>query len=312
MIPVSLPKLLVICGPTASGKSELALRLAAKLDAEIINADSMQVYRGMDIGTAKLTAEQREGIPHHLIDVADPGQPFSAADFADMADAAIRDIRERGKRVIVAGGTGLYIKALLKGLIDSPAISENVRRDLTADALELGNAAMLEKLSRVDPVSAARTHPNNLVRIIRALEVFQQTGIPLSRYQEEHRFSAQRYQVRHIGITIDRPSLYGRIDGRVDRMVEQGLIQEVQQLLNAGYSREEKVMRSIGYKEITAFLAGEYGLEEAIYLIQRNTRHYAKRQLTWFCADKNILWFEYPAEFDTIFGHAIEFFEHEE
>jgi tRNA dimethylallyltransferase len=305
-------KLLVICGPTASGKSDLAQLLAARLDAEIISADSMQVYRGMDIGTAKPGIAERSKIQHHLIDMADPDQSFSAADFTDLADSAIRDIQRRGKRIIVAGGTGLYIKALLKGLVDSPSTNGDIRKKLQAEAENLGNDAMLEKLRRVDPASATRLHPNNLLRIIRALEVFQQTGIPLSRYQQEHSFSFQRYQTLQIGITINRPALYKRIDGRVDRMIEQGLIQEIQQLLDAGYRREEKSMRSIGYKEITAFLAGEYDLDEAIRLVQRNTRHYAKRQLTWFSADRNILWFEYPAEFDTILRHAIEFFEHEE
>jgi tRNA dimethylallyltransferase len=302
-------KLMVICGPTASGKSELALRLAHELSAEIINADSMQIYRGMDIGTAKPGIEERATVPHHLFDITDPDQPFSAADFADAADRIIHDINDRGKRVIVAGGTGLYIKALLKGLIDSPSGNETIRRELQADALELGNEAVLERLRRVDPDSAARMHPNNLVRIIRALEVYHQTGIPLSIYQEEHGFFVQRYQSMQIGIRIDRTFLYSRIDERVGRMLEQGLMQEVQQLLDRGYRPEAKAMRSIGYKEMTAHLTGEYSLDEAIRLIKRNTRHYAKRQMTWFNADKDILWFEYPSEFDTILQRAIDFFE---
>jgi tRNA dimethylallyltransferase len=306
------PKILVICGPTASGKSELALELARRLDGEIVNADSMQVYRGMDIGTAKPTPEQSAEIPHHLINVADPDQHFSAADFAEAADAAIRDISFRGKRTIVVGGTGLYIRALLKGLVDSPGDAGELRQGLRAEARERGNQAMWEELRQVDPELAERIHPNNLVRIIRALEVFRLTGIPLSRYQQEHGFSGRRYQSMQIGIRVERPLLYSRIDERVNRMLEQGLLQEVQQLLNAGYGPETRAMRAIGYKEMTAHLAGEYGLDEAIRLIKRDTRHYAKRQLTWFNADNDILWLEYPVKFDTILNTAIEFFEQRE
>ena len=307
------PRILVICGPTASGKSDLALQLAHALDGEIINADSMQVYRGMDIGTAKPTAEQQDGIPHHLIDIVRPDQPFSAADFAESADAVIRDIRSRGKRTIVVGGTGLYIRALLKGLVDSPGdAGGEIRRELRAEAQERGNQAMREELLRVDPELAERIHPNNMVRIIRALEVFRLTGIPLSRYQQEHGFSGQRYHSLQIGIRVERPLLYSRIDQRVNQMLEQGLLQEVQQLLNAGYGSETKAMRAIGYKEITAYLAGECTLDEAIRLIKRDTRHYAKRQLTWFNADNDILWLEYPAKFDTILNNAIEFFDQRE
>ena len=306
------PKILVICGPTASGKSELALRLALRLDGELVNADSMQLYRGMDIGTAKPTHEQRTEIPHHLIDVADPDQHFSAADFADAADEAIRAISARGKRTIVVGGTGLYIRSLLNGLVDSPGDAGGIRQGLREEARGRGNQAMWEELQQVDPELAKRIHPNNLVRILRALEVFRLTGIPLSRYQQEHGFSGRRYRSLQIGIRVERPLLYSRIDQRVNRMLEQGLLQEVQQLLNTGYGPDTKAMRAIGYKETTAHLAGEYSRDEAIRLIKRNTRHYAKRQLTWFNADKDILWLEYPAEFDTILATAIEFFEQRE
>jgi tRNA dimethylallyltransferase len=305
-------KILVICGPTASGKSDLALRLAERLEAEIINADSMQVYRGMDIGTAKPSATERTRIPHHLIDSVEPDQPFSAADFADAADAAIADITARNKRPIVVGGTGLYIRSLLKGLVDSPAGTEEIRRELHAEAERRGNEAMLEELRLVDPELAERMHPNNLLRIIRALEVYRQTGIPLSRYQQEHGFSKQRYDSLQIGVQVERPLLYSRIDQRVEQMLELGLQREVQHLLDAGYSPDAKAMRSIGYKEMAAHLAGECELNEAIRLIKRNTRHYAKRQLTWFKADRDIIWLEYPVKFDTILKHAIEFFEYGE
>ncbi|MDA8429648.1 MAG: tRNA (adenosine(37)-N6)-dimethylallyltransferase MiaA [Geobacteraceae bacterium] len=305
------PSLLVICGPTASGKSDLALRLAHQLDGEIVNADSMQVYRGMDIGTAKPSPEQQQDIPHHLIDIAEPGQAFSAADFAEAADRAISTICSRGKHPIVVGGTGLYIRSLLKGLVDSPGDANGtLRQELRTEARERGNRAMLEELRRVDPELAECIHPNNLVRIIRGLEVFRTTGVPLSRYQREHAFSGQHYRSLQIGIHVARPLLYDRIDQRVDRMIEDGLLQEVQQLLNAGYGPASKAMRAIGYKQMTAHLSGESTLEEAIRLIKRDTRHYAKRQLTWFNADKDILWLEYPAKFDTILQNAIEFFEH--
>ena len=305
-------KILIICGPTASGKSDLALRLAHALDAEIVNADSMQIYRGLDIGTAKPSPDQRAEIRHHLIDVAEPDQPFSAADFSDAADDAIRDIVSRGKRVIVAGGTGLYMRALVKGLVDSPSGAGEIRQDLQDEAGRVGNEAMLERLRSVDPELAASLHPNNLVRIIRALEVYHLTGIPLSRYQREHAFVPRRYDALQIGISVDRGELYKRIDDRVERMLADGLLGEVRALLAAGFGRDLKPMRSIGYKEAAAHLSGELSREEAARLIKRDTRHYAKRQWTWFKADPDILWFEYPGKFGIILQHAIKFYEQQE
>jgi tRNA dimethylallyltransferase len=307
-----LTKILIICGPTASGKSALALELAHLLDAEIVNADSMQVYRGLDIGTAKPSKEQQREIHHHLLDIIEPDQQFSAADYAAAADAAIRDIISRGKRVIVVGGTGLYLRALVHGLVDSPGGEGEARQALQDEAAEAGNEAMLEKLRHVDPELAATLHPNNLVRIIRALEVHRLTGIPLSRYQQEHAFAGQRYDALQIGISVDRALLYERIERRVEQMLAAGLTEEVRRLILAGFDRNLKAMRSIGYKETAAFLAGELTAEEACHLIKRNTRHYAKRQLTWFKADPDILWFEYPDNSGTIIRHAIEFYEQQE
>jgi len=312
MNPAPPAKILVIVGPTASGKSDLAAGLARVLGGEIVNADSMQIYRGMDIGTAKPTVEEQGGIPHHLIDVASPDRPFSAADFAEAAGRAVAGITARGKRAIIVGGTGLYIRALIHGLVDSPNADSDIRRELQAEAARLGNAAMLEKLALVDPVLAERLHPNNLVRIIRGLEVQRLTGIPLSSHQQRHGFAGQRYQSLRIGIRVDRRELYGRIEARVDRMLAAGLVVEVRGLLAAGYGRELKAMRSIGYKEVAAHLAGECSLEEAALQIKRNTRHYAKRQLTWFNHEPDIIWLEYPEKFATISAHAIEFFDRQE
>ncbi len=312
MMPTPADKIVIICGPTASGKSDLAVQLAHALDAEIINADSMQIYRGLDIGTAKPAAAQQGGIRHHLIDVADPDQQFSAADFADAADVAIQDIIRRGKRVVVVGGTGLYIRALVCGLVDSPSGVGDLREALQEEAGRVGNEAMLERLRQVDPGLASALHPNNLVRIIRALEVYQLTGIPLSRYQKEHAFATRRYNTFQIGISVDRAALYERIDGRVEQMVAAGLLDEVSSLLKRGVGRDLKSMRSIGYKEAAAHLSGELSVDEAVRLIKRNTRHYAKRQLTWFKADPDILWFEYPEKFGIMLQHAIEFFERRE
>lgn len=306
------PGILVIAGPTASGKSELALRLAAELDAEIINADSMQVYRGMDIGTAKLSPAQQCGIPHHLIDIVSPDQHFSAADFAAAADAAIADISSRGRRVIVTGGTGLYIRSLLKGLVDPPGDSSGIRRELQAEAAVRGGQAMLEELRRIDPDLAGRIHVNNQVRIIRALEVYRLTGVPLSRYQEEHGFSRQRYPSLQICLQVERPVLYERIDARVDRMLEQGLLDEVRRLLAAGYGRGHKALKAIGYREMIGYLSDECCFDEAVSRIKRNTRHYAKRQMTWFSGEKDILKLEYPEKFVTILQYAIEFFAQRE
>lgn len=304
-----LTKLLVICGPTASGKSNLAVQLAQQLNGEIINADSMQIYKGMDIGTAKLPNDQRGDIPHHLIDVAEPDQLFSAADFVEAADAAISDISSRGKRPIVVGGTGLYIRSLLYGLVDSPSGVGAVRARLQHEASVIGNIAMLEKLRSIDPELAAQIHPNNLVRIIRGLEVYHITGIPLSAYQQQHGFQAKRYQAMQIGIRVEREELYKRIEQRVDKMLADGMVEEVRQLLAKGYAQDLKSMRSIGYKEICAVLTGELPLEEAVVLIKRDTRRYAKRQLTWFNSNSEIIWLEYPKNFANIFSHAFDFFE---
>jgi tRNA dimethylallyltransferase len=296
-------KLIVLGGPTGSGKSDLALKLAEEIGAEIVNADSMQVYRRLDIGTAKPSAADLARVPHHLIDILDPDQDFTASDFRREAAAAIADIERRGKRAIVVGGTGLYIRALLHGLVDSPTGDPELRRQFD----DVPGEELMRRLSLVDPETAERLYPNDRVRLIRALEVYLQTGRPISAYRSEHAFSEANYDALKMAIRVEREELYRRTDLRVEKMLEAGLVEEVRSLLAAGYGRELKAMRSIGYKEVTAYLAGEMTLDEAVTLIKRDTRRYAKRQMTWFGREKDIYWLEYPGSFATILGHVIEF-----
>lgn len=285
----------VIVGPTASGKSELAVQLAEKFDGEVVNADSMQVYRGMDIGTAKPSAEFLQRAPHHLVGVVAPDVNFTAADFQQAARRVIGEIRLRQRLPIVVGGTGLYIRALLGGLAESPGGDETYRAELGALADREGNLLLLERLRRVDPETAARLHVNDRLRIIRALEVHQQSGRPFSEYQSG--FAEAWCTPLKFGIKVERGELYRRINARVDHMIAAGLVEEVQNLLSAGYGRDLKALRSIGYKEICSYLAGELSLAQAIDLIKRDTRHYAKRQLTWFKREAEINWVEYQEIF---------------
>ena len=301
-------RLVIVQGPTASGKSALAMQLAERLDGEIVNADSMQVYRGMDIGTAKPTPEERARVPHHLYDLVTPDVNFTAADFRDHASRVIEEIHRRKKRIILVGGTGLYIRILTRGLADSPGGNQDIREDLEARADREGLAALHRRLADVDPVSAARLHPNDRVRVVRALEVFFMTGRPLSAFQDEHRFADELYRCLKIGINMERELLYRRVEERVDKMMAEGLVAEVAGLLAAGYTADLKAMSSIGYKEICAHLAGEYSLDEAVRLIKRSTRQYAKRQMTWCRRDSEIIWVEYPVKFDSILNTVMEFY----
>jgi tRNA dimethylallyltransferase len=300
--------LVLILGPTASGKTDLAIRLAEHFGGEIVNADSMQVYRGMDIGTAKPSPELLQRIPHHLINIVGPEMNFSAADFRSEATRAIADITGRGKTVFIVGGTGLYIRALLQGLVNSPSGAVGIRRELEETAKREGNEALLRELARIDPVTAACLHPNDLVRIIRALEVYRLTGRPISQKRSEHGFSGDYYRTLKIGLDLERRDLYERIDRRVERMIAEGLVEEVKSLLNHGFPPSLKALRAIGYCQICAYLSGEYSLDEAVRLIKRDTRRYAKRQLTWFNADKEIKWVEYSDNFASIYNNVIEFF----
>lgn len=284
------PDIIVICGPTGIGKTASAIGLAATLDGRIISADSMQVYRYMDIGTAKPTAEERAAAHHDLIDVADPDEDFDAARFSAMADGFIREYRREGVVPVVAGGTGLYIKSLVSGLFRARPVNRIVMEKLETEADALGAPAMHQGLERVDPKAASRIHPNDRFRILRALEVFETTGKPLSEHHEGHGFSDQPYRVLKIGLLMDRDRLYQRINRRVDLMMEQGLLSEVESLIGRGYSPSLKSMGSLGYRHMAGVLAGEFSLDEAVDLLKRDTRRYAKRQMTWFRADQDIEW----------------------
>ncbi len=287
--------LLVICGPTASGKTALAIELAQDFSLEVISADSRQVYRGMDIGTAKATPTERRMVPHHLLDVVDPDQTFSVADFIRLAKAAIAGIRRQGKLPVVVGGTGLYIRGLTEGLLDAPAGDQSLREELLA--LERDQPGSLyRRLAQVDPPSAERLNAGDLLRIVRALEVYMLAGRPLSEFQREHAFQDRPYVTLKIGLMPERETLYQRIDERAGRMLAEGLLAESRALLDQGYEPGLKSLQTIGYREAILHLQGKLSLEEAIALIQRDTRRYAKRQLTWFRRDSSIIWVDSLAE----------------
>ncbi len=284
-------RIIIILGPTATGKSALAMEAALGLGGEIINADSMQVYRHMDIGTAKPGQEERERIRHHLIDIVDPCEQYTAGRFRMDATRAIEKITERGHLSIVAGGTGLYIRALTEGLFDGPSGDRSIREELLEEARLRGRKGLHEMLREVDPESARAIHPNNTKRVIRALEVFRLSGRPISAFHREALPDAPLFVALKIGLTMERPLLYERIDRRVEEMIQDGLVEETEGLLKRGYDEKCGAMGGLGYKECLAYLRGHITLEEAIRLIKRNTRHYAKRQMTWFRRDLGIKWF---------------------
>jgi len=285
------PKLIVILGPTAVGKSALALELAQAYDGEIISADSMQVYRQMDIGTAKPSREDRARIPHHLIDVVDPDEPFNAALFVEQAVQVIDRLHRLGKPVFVVGGTGLYIRALLGGLLGSPGPDEVLRAQWKTVRDEKGVHHLHEQLRRLDPRAAGRIHPHDAVRIVRALEVLALTGESIVGKQAEHRFAERRFRSLKIGLRLEREPLFARIEARVDAMLAAGLVDEVAGLVARGYDASLKPMQSLGYRHIGGYLRGEGDLADAIRRLKRDTRHYAKRQQTWFATDPEIRWF---------------------
>lgn len=303
------PRAVVICGPTGVGKTNAAIRLAQVFGGEIIGADSMQIYRKMDIGTAKPTPAERAAVPHHLIDIVDPDTPFDAKQYAALAYDAVCRLDKHRITPLVVGGTGLYIKSLIHGLFDSRPPDPDLRRRLRNTAREEGPGRLYERLRRCDPETARRLHPNDTYRVLRALEVYHSTGSPLSQYQQRHRFAARRIRVLKIGLRLERQALYDRIDRRVDAMMEQGLKAEVTSLLSAGYSADLKPMQAIGYRHMAAVIQGRLDAAEALRTFKRDTRRYAKRQLTWFGADDDIFWHA-PDDLATIEGRIAAFLDH--
>lgn len=283
--------LIVLTGPTAVGKTKLSIALAKALGGEIISADSMQVYRQMDIGTAKITTEEMQGVPHHLIDVLDPEEEFSVVRFQQLAKAAMSEIYERGRIPILVGGTGFYIQAVTNDIDFTETETDTAyREELTSFAEKQGAHALHERLKQVDPAAAEQIHENNVKRTIRALEFYYQTGQPISEHNEEQKAHSSPYDLYYFVLTAPRELLYRQIDYRVDLMMKAGLLEEVRALKEKGYARELVSMQGLGYKEIYAYLEGEISLEEAVNIIKRDTRHFAKRQLTWFKREKEVIW----------------------
>ncbi len=290
MNQLELPKIIIICGPTGVGKTGFAIRLAQRFGGQIVGADSMQIYRRMDIGTAKPTAAEQAAVRHHLVDIVDPGDDFDAADYGRRAGTVIQELVDAGVVPFVVGGTGLYIKALVYGLFQGRSADPAVRRGLKAELAEQGAAALHARLGRLDPQAAARIHPNDAYRILRALEVITATGRPISDHHGTHGFARARYQTLTIGLELPREALYARIDQRVEAMLAAGLLEEVRGLLAQGCDPGLKAMQSLGYRHLTEFLQGRLTWEEALRTLKRDHRRYAKRQFTWFKALADIHW----------------------
>lgn len=284
--------LIILAGPTAVGKTSLSIRLAKETGGEIISADSMQVYHHMDIGSAKITKEEMDGVPHYLVDVLEPEEEFNVVRFQQMAKEAAEKIWEKGKIPLVVGGTGFYIQALLYDIdFTENDGDESYRRQLEQKASdEEGASELYEMLKRVDPKAAQEIHPRNIKRIIRALEFYHQTGRKISEHNETQRQKESPYNYAYFVLTDERSRLYERIDQRVDLMMEQGLLDEVRYLKERGVRKDSTAMQGLGYKELYAYLEGEYPLDEAVRIIKRDTRHFAKRQLTWFKRERDVIW----------------------
>lgn len=292
--------LIIITGPTSVGKTENSIKIAKALNGEIISADSMQVYRHMDIGTAKITKEEMDGVVHHLIDCLDPTEDFNICLFKEMADAAIKDIASRGKMPIIVGGTGFYIQAVLKDVEFSKDEEEaedgdkSIRKELQEIADARGAEYLHGMLREIDPESADAIHANNVKRVIRAIEYYRLNGEKISVHNEKEAAKESPYDYLYFVINNDREILYKRIEDRIDIMINDGLLEEVKELKKMGCTRDMVSMKGLGYKEILAYLEGEISYEEAIYILKRDTRHFAKRQITWFKREKDVIWMNYP------------------
>lgn len=291
-------KLVVLTGPTAVGKTKLSIELAKRIGGEIISADSMQVYKHMDIGSAKIRPEEMENVPHFLVDELEPSEEFNVVVFQQKTKQYMDEIYKRGHIPILVGGTGFYIQAVLYDInFSEDDDNHKIREELETLAKEKGADYMHEKLREIDPASADAIHANNVKRVIRALEYYKLTGQKISEHNEEQREKESPYDFSYFVLNDHRELLYERIDKRVDEMVTEGLIDEVQKLKNMGYDRSYVSMQGLGYKEILSYLEGEIPLEEAIYILKRDTRHFAKRQITWFKREKEVIWVNKP-EFD--------------
>lgn len=287
--------LVILTGPTAVGKTALSVQLAKKINGEIISADSMQVYKYMNIGSAKIKQEETEGVPHHLIDILDPAEECNVVTFQKMAKESLKGIYERGNIPIVVGGTGFYIQALLYDINFEEENTSLFRTDLEALAAEKGARYLHERLQKLDPVSAEAIHENNIKRVIRALEFYEINGYPISSHNKEQRNKKSPYEFCYFVLNDERSRLYERIDMRVDIMLQNGLLTEVQKLKDMGYHKNLVSMQGLGYKEILTYLDGDCSLDDAIYMIKRDSRHFAKRQLTWFRREKDVIWIEKPS-----------------
>ena len=301
------PKIVIILGPTAVGKSVIALNLSDEIGAEIINADSQQVYRYLNVGTGKPSAAERARIPHHLIDVVDPDAEFNAAIFRKLALESVENIQGRGRAVIVCGGTGLYIKALTGGLFTGPGSDMEIRKQLDAEIQTHGLRYLYERLQTIDPAAITRIHPNDRQRIIRALEIYNLTGKPISAWQAEHAFSESRFDTLLIGLNRERAELYALIDQRCDGMIADGLLDEVRGLVEKGYGLNLRPMESVGYRHMGLLLTGQMSAEEALGLMKRDTRRLAKRQLTWFRQVRNVEWYHPELERERLRAAVAEF-----
>lgn len=285
--------MIILSGPTAVGKTALSIELAKRINGAIISADSMQVYKHMDIGSAKIMPDEMDGIKHYLIDALEPSEEFNIVVFQRMAKAALEEIYANGQIPIIAGGTGFYIQALLYDIdFENQDCNTEYRMELENIAKEQGPEVLHARLKEIDPVSAEKTHANNVKRVIRALEFYHLTGRPISEHNEEEQKKISPYNFAYFVLTDDREKLYNRIDKRVDIMVEHGLLAEVQKLKDMGYHRDMVSMQGLGYKEILDYLDGKCTLEEAIYILKRETRHFAKRQLTWFRREREVIWLD--------------------